>query len=53
MKGMLRRLIADDRGISALEYIALGALGAYFLYGVLMQVFDSLRAKLSDVAGQL
>ena len=49
----MRRFLLDDGGLAAVEYLAIGALAAFFLYGVLQAVFTTLQTRLNDVANQL
>lgn len=49
----MRQFWRDERGLTAIEYVAVGALVALFLFGTLNSIFTTLRLKLQGVADGL
>ena len=47
------RFWRDTRGLTAMEYVAVGALVALFLFGTLNGIFTTLRGKLQGIADGL
>ena len=43
----------DERGLTAVEYVAVGALVTLFLFGTLNLIFTTLRGKLQGIADGL
>ncbi|TAK36107.1 MAG: Flp family type IVb pilin [Chloroflexota bacterium] len=47
------RFWRDTRGLTAIEYVAVGALVALFLFGTLSAIFTTLHDKLQRIADGL
>lgn len=46
-------LLTDDEGMETLEYVAVGAMVALILLGLLAQAFGVLQGKLTNLIGDL
>jgi len=49
----MRDFWRDERGLTAVEYVAVGALVTLFLFGTLNLIFNTLRTKLQGIADGL
>ncbi len=49
----MREFWQDERGLTAVEYVAVGALVTLFLFGTLNLIFNTLRSKLQGIADGL
>ncbi len=49
----MKQFWQDTRGLTAIEYVAVGALVALFLFGTLNLIFTTLRDKLQGIANGL
>jgi Flp pilus assembly pilin Flp len=49
----MMQLWRDDTGLESLEYVAVGAMVALILLGLLAQAFGVLQTKLSNLIGDL
>ncbi len=49
----MRHFWRDERGLTAIEYVAVGALVVLFLFGTLNTIFTTLRDKLQGISNGL
>jgi Flp pilus assembly pilin Flp len=53
IRKLVLEFVRDDRGLSMVEYIVLGALIAILLFGTLRTIFDNMRSRLQTFNSQL
>ena len=53
IRRLILEFVRDDRGLSMVEYIVLGALIAILLFGTLRTIFDNMRSRLQTFNSQL
>jgi Flp pilus assembly pilin Flp len=53
IRKLVLEFVRDDRGLSMVEYIVLGALIAILLFGTLRAIFDNMRSRLQTFNSQL
>jgi Flp pilus assembly pilin Flp len=53
IRTLVLEFVRDDRGLSMVEYIVLGALIAILLFGTLRTIFDNMRSRLQTFNSQL
>ncbi len=53
IRKLVLEFVRDDRGLSMVEYIVLGALIAILLCGTLRTIFDNMRSRLQTFNSQL
>ena len=53
IRKLVIEFVRDDRGLSMVEYIVLGALIAILLFGTLRTIFDNMRSRLQTFNSQL